>query len=392
MNIDFHYYGTFLAARIAGFEEEEAMVIAHSAQYVDESNASMVDSELNNLLGMQPQPTVMDNTEYAKYYENPFSKWSSDQLTEIHRAWMPFHFLPGNLENEIPYQGVTSYSGWFSNWKLDDEQLNHFKLICNSNSNTVLSMINNTSYSESAPNLHMIGLRMHVLADTWSHKYYIGTPAWYINDAGNTVQELYEGKCFDLNFNISSAYLPVIGQDKPDIREYCASPPEATYDGITYLGHGRMGHLPDYPYLHYKYSPQWKSNNQGNDKEVEKDNPTEFMSAFTQMVYALECIKNNNPFELNKYASLDAGVKAKIQDVINIRKVDQSDDWNNLIDELYGSKIAPFNKNAWHQRFTAVSAADDKKNTDYYLFNEAALNHMALVENILYDKGLSLDK
>lgn len=392
MNIDFHYYGTFLAARIAGFEEEEAMVIAHAAQYVDESNASMVDSELNNLLGMQPQPTVMDNSEYAKYYENPFSKWSSDQLTEIHRAWMPFHFLPGNLENEIPYQGVTSYDGWFSNWKLDDEQLNHFKLICNSNSNTVLSMINNTSYSESAPNLHMIGLRMHVLADTWSHKYYIGTPAWYINDAGNTVQELYEGKWFDLNFSISSAYLPVIGQDKPDIREYCASPPEATYDGITYLGHGRMGHLPDYPYLHYKYSPQWKSNNQGNDKEIEKDNATEFMSAFTQMVYALECIKNNSPFELNKYASLDADVKAKIQDVINIRKVDQSDDWNNLIGELYGSKIAPFNKNVWYQRFNAVSTADDKKNTDYYLFNEAALNHMALVENILYDKGLSLDK
>lgn len=392
MNIDFHYYGTFLAARIAGFEEEEAMVIAHAAQYVDESNASMVDSELNNLLGMQPQPTVMDNSEYAKYYEHPFSKWSSDQLTEIHRAWMPFHFLPGNLENEIPYQGVTSYDGWFSNWKLDDEQLNHFKLICNSNSNTVLSMINNTSYSESVPNLHMIGLRMHVLADTWSHKYYIGTPAWYINDAGNTVQELYEGKWFDLNFIINSSYLPVIGQDKPDTRDYCALPPEATYDGTVYLGHGRMGHLPDYPYLHYKYSPQWKSNNQGNDKEIEKDNPTEFMSAFTQMVYALECIKNNSPFELNKYASLDADVKAKIQDVINIRKVDQSDDWNNLIDELYGSKIAPFNKNAWHQRFTAVSTADDKKNTDYYLFNEAALNHMALVENILYDKGLSLDK
>lgn len=391
MNIDLHYYGTFLAARIAGFEKEEAIVIAHSAQYVDESNISMVDSKLKELLGRAPQPTVMANDEYTKYYLNPIEDWSDSQLHEIQSAWMNFHFLPGNLENEIPYQGVTSYDGWFSDWKLDDEQLKQFKLICNTNSTTVQAIINDTSYNKSEPNLHMIGLRMHVLADTWSHKYHIGTPAWYINDAGNSVKEFFNGEWLDLNFNIlKSSTLPHILDDNPETRDYFALPPMATYEGIVYLGHGRMGHLPDYPYLHYKYSPQWVSNNKGSNSEIEKDNPKEYMLGFTQMVYALKCIRNNTPFEVNKYAELEANVKEKIQNVINLRKVDQSDDWNNLIGELYGEKIVPFNKDEWHGKFSASPTAEDKKKTDYYLFNEAALNHRDCIEKFLNSKGFSL--
>ena len=36
MNMDFHYYATYLAARVAGYEKEEAKTIAYAAQYVDE--------------------------------------------------------------------------------------------------------------------------------------------------------------------------------------------------------------------------------------------------------------------------------------------------------------------------------------------------------------------
>ena len=35
MNIDFHYYATYLAAIIAGYSHEESSEIAHSAQFVD---------------------------------------------------------------------------------------------------------------------------------------------------------------------------------------------------------------------------------------------------------------------------------------------------------------------------------------------------------------------
>ena len=70
MNIDFHYYGTFLAARLAGFENDEALRIAHSSQYVNESNASMIDPQLKGLLGETPQPTAIEGSEYNEYCKN----------------------------------------------------------------------------------------------------------------------------------------------------------------------------------------------------------------------------------------------------------------------------------------------------------------------------------
>ena len=36
MQKDFHYYATYSAAYLAGYSHEESMVIAYSAQFVDE--------------------------------------------------------------------------------------------------------------------------------------------------------------------------------------------------------------------------------------------------------------------------------------------------------------------------------------------------------------------
>ena len=40
MYLDFHYYATFLAAKIAGFTTNESQVLAHAAQYVDRQPVS----------------------------------------------------------------------------------------------------------------------------------------------------------------------------------------------------------------------------------------------------------------------------------------------------------------------------------------------------------------
>lgn len=37
MKIDFHYYATYVAARLAGYNFPDAQTIAHASQYVDES-------------------------------------------------------------------------------------------------------------------------------------------------------------------------------------------------------------------------------------------------------------------------------------------------------------------------------------------------------------------
>lgn len=43
MDFSFHYYGTYCAAREAGFDNDDAWVIAHSAQFVDECSKTLLE-------------------------------------------------------------------------------------------------------------------------------------------------------------------------------------------------------------------------------------------------------------------------------------------------------------------------------------------------------------
>lgn len=54
MNAGFHYYATYVAARFAGHSSNESITIARAAQYIDESSASLIKSEL---LGVNPSST-----------------------------------------------------------------------------------------------------------------------------------------------------------------------------------------------------------------------------------------------------------------------------------------------------------------------------------------------
>ncbi|HHN8252279.1 DUF6765 family protein [Clostridioides difficile] len=69
MNLDFHYYGTYLAAKIAGYNDSDAETIAYAAQYVDESSKSMILDDVNFTL-----PTIQTNLELGKYYTD-FTSW-----------------------------------------------------------------------------------------------------------------------------------------------------------------------------------------------------------------------------------------------------------------------------------------------------------------------------
>ncbi|MDI7818097.1 hypothetical protein QMM58_17110, partial [Clostridioides difficile] len=135
MNLDFHYYGTYLAAKIAGYNDSDANTIAYAAQYVDESTKSMILEDVNFTL-----PTVQTTLEFEKYYADFTSwgyKWNLDSLNEIRKVWIPFHFLPGNLNNQYEYNGVKESTGLTTNWKFKDGDERRFRLMCLPNSETV---------------------------------------------------------------------------------------------------------------------------------------------------------------------------------------------------------------------------------------------------------------
>lgn len=373
MNLDFHYYATMVAACFAGFSKDEADVIANAAQYVDEHCADNIQRQSLIELGVEPRTTCMQMTEYEKYYVKlNFASWTDAELCELQGIWIPFHFLPGNLHNEIPYEGNDTY-------KNNGALMNRFRLLCNSNSELVSVCMNKTieNYRETK-NLCRVGLMMHVLADTWAHKYYLGRPEKYTNNITNA--KVKQGDAWK---NVTYS-----GDDNPGKCEYTSFPVRMlTEQGISFLGHAQAGHMPDYSFLTYSYQAEWKSKGAA----VIKDNPTDFMNAFTQMVYALKCIRQGSLFQLNTFDSMAEyqSYEADYQNAIKTIQTDASTSWMKLAGKVMGSMPYLYDRNYFTDEF---KESTQKTNTEYYRFAIAARDHYHVVDDYLKTYGFSLEK
>ncbi|NJD76344.1 MAG: hypothetical protein FIB08_04515 [Candidatus Methanoperedens sp.] len=388
MNLDFHYYGTYVAARLAGYDKDPAQTIAHAAQYVDDSNESMLKDSLGHyyISDFSPIPTVQSMWDMAK--KDIF--WSEEALNKIADIWVPFHFLPGNYgknTNIKQYTGPQTDSGSLYRWTFDDESTKQFKMLCQPNNLIVKTMINDIilNHKNNDYTLHLAGMRMHVLADTWAHMFYIGMPAWFINDALEDV--------FIVNGTAKTPYkwLRVWPWDDSTdiIHGDTATPNMLAYNSVVYLGHGRMGHLPDYPWYKYEYTPRWSKN------PITKDNTSYFLQAFKQLTKALECIKNNTIFDINSYADLPAETENVIKKILSTtpKDNDQSETWRNNIGKIKinGTPLevpVVYNKDLWLDK---VKEKMSVKDTDYYHFNKSACLHLKLVQDSLAANNINFD-
>lgn len=195
MQIDFHHTVTYVVARFAGFGASQAEIIAHAAQYVDDSTESgfvRFDNEMRYYRQASAHP-VMDP-----------SNIDDDADAE---SWLPFHFLPGN---EGLAAGNVSSSPYIN------------RLVCRPNSAVAQDMIDYALRDKDKPwGLHRLGIAAHVYADTWAHQGFVG-----LNDPINTVSDIqYE----DGN--------PILVVPLP-------LPP---------VGHGQARSFPDQPYLKWSY-------------------------------------------------------------------------------------------------------------------------------------------
>lgn len=388
---DFHYYGTYVAACYAGYSAKEAQIIAHAAQYVDDSVHTLLINQGDYGIDFQPIPTCHTTSELG---------WttvgSGPSLSELHQVWVPFHFLPGNYKSQtLPdpnaslrikeYTGPTHDSGIFTSWKYDDKAKLEFKLLCLPESPISIAMINDIidKHKGKPYELHLIGLRMHVLADTAAHAYYAGTPAWHVNDAG--------AKVYDLTVNPKKEvpWLPTPGGEQ--------STPATTiyYDSIFYLGHGRMGSVPDYPWIKYEYSPKWSSTS------IIKDNPVEYLKIFRQMVTALKCIREGKRFDVSNIEPIDTKYISAVDNILRTKHGFGLDNfnatgatnfrcglWTNAINNgSLGSVTRPeeYNADVW---LNIVKQNGSVANTDYYEFNKAATMHLEFVKSCLGKDGV----
>ena len=145
MNIEYHYYITYLIAIASGFKMHEAYKIAYSSQYVDDN---YLEYNIHNSIG----------EEYT--YKNLASGINIKEVfvnmdRKMEKILMMLHLLPGDKEVD--------------NNRKDGKEHN-LKTTKNSKlANITLEQALNSK------NLYWIGIASHAYADSWAHQNFVGT-------------------------------------------------------------------------------------------------------------------------------------------------------------------------------------------------------------------------
>ncbi len=356
MQEDFHYYATYCAANLAGFTHEQSLDICYSAQLVDLCSRTFL-STINAPLSAattQLQLEMMD------------ARTDPVGLQDITRIWSSFHFLPADIFSDVKKGAGKRYR-------------NKYHLICNTNSDLLVDTVNLAA----GKGLQAAGIAMHILADTWAHRYFAGTPSLVIN---NTTYYFYE-----LLPDGSGGYteIPITFRHNPsepddlDAHKYTNSLFQSSENSIMNLGHGRAGHLPDYSFIRYKYLPAW-----GEYEEIVKDNPSDFYHAFCQMIYALKFLRGDNPeFEKSTYAWDEAKpYEDEIMAIIEKRQLNACADWKAFGEKLSGKEIESFDLSKYESEYVS-SDKDNKNETFLGKFILAAMAQKSMVTNKIFTSG-----
>lgn len=357
MQLDFHYYATYCAAYLAGYSHEECMEICYSAQLVDLCSKTW----LTILRAPLAAATTQLQLELLDSRTDPVG------LQEITRIWASFHFLPYDLYAEVK-KGYKHYK-------------NKYRLICNANG----SLVEDTVHLAKGKSLQAAGIAMHVLADTWAHKYFAGTPSLVINNTNYHFYELLPVGEKEIEKQIVFGHSPVKNDDL-DVREFMGSLRRSSENSIMNLGHGRAGHLPDYSFMKYKYMPAW-----ADYEEVVKDNPKDYYLAFAQMVCALKYLRGEQTeFKRETYDTESVGpLEDEIRGILKKRQLDASADWKALGERLSGCEIEDFELDRHTEELLGADRSV-RKETFLGRFIQAAMAHKSMVTEKILMSGSRL--
>ena len=221
---------------------------------------------------------------------------------------------------------------------------------------------------------------MHILADTWAHQNFAGTPSVVINSTNHCFYEVLEKDGEWTKRPINFKHTP---GDDIENAGYINSVASGSENNIMNLGHGRAGHLPDYSFARYQYMPAWKDYDM-----IFKDNPDDYYHAFCQMIYAMKYLRGENAsFETGVYdTEAAAPYEEEIKRILNRRQTDASADWKTFGEKLSGQEIAEFGVDTFRMEYEKASARE-KDHTGLGKFIIAALAQKSMVTNRIYKSG-----
>lgn len=233
MQIDGHHTLTYVVARMAGMEHTNAEKLAYCAQYVDEATNS--------------EPIRFQNGAMFNRISSAHKMLDYRNGNELanHLAWIPFHFLPGNdglKSGSIPNGGFIE------------------RLVCKPDSPVARDMLRSVSkYRQTPLSLYIMGIALHVYADTFSHQGFAGV-SHKINDVKNIESDEDES---------------LLDRVRDSILNWSVS-------SVSPLGHGPALSFPDRPYITWTYED-------GEGNTIKRDNTQDFLKAANQMYKVIKC-------------------------------------------------------------------------------------------------------
>jgi hypothetical protein len=286
MQNDFHYYVTYIVARIAGFKISDAKLIGHCAALVDEAYDNGKAHPIPLDQNRDPIPLTSHYVFDKKHQRKDLGRTQDTVL-----PWMAFHFLPGGDIDlyHLKSKKMKKAKGREDKWETQQ------RLVCAPHSHSsdpnlspylsnmmILDLINLSNpssegnkffekYNEERFNnnidmhqirLCLLGIRMHVFADTFAHQGFAGISSAKLNRPNKVT---HHNRWLINPFQTTR----VSWMDKR----------APSY--ITSFGHGCLGKYPDIPSAIFTWTRK------GDGLEIGRNNPEAFQEAFFQMIKAM---------------------------------------------------------------------------------------------------------
>jgi len=254
MQKDFHYCCIKCLAQSAGFDKNDAQIIAYASQFVDDATA-------HEGIRIQGVPEVAKNLVKNNQFEPVCTAHKGIQyLTGIDRdvqkkVYIPFHFMPG-----IPYTGTGVY----------DYRVRPDSPLIMSVVNSAVDFYKNAGTKTKLQGLIKIGISLHTYADTWSHQRFSGR--W--SAADNDIERIRVFR------NNEWEPLGFIDQIKHNI--------------IPSIGHAEAINFPDQSHM------SWRYEHDRSGKDITRHN-TEICLDAAEAIYGVLCDTNTSQPNWKKY-------------------------------------------------------------------------------------------
>lgn len=225
MQLDMHYYSVFYLSLAAGFEPEDAYIIAYSSQYVDDAR----ENQPIQLTDENREVKTLDPICTQHMSLQAFSETISDKV------YFPFHFIPIGKGDSPDERVITR--------PFEENQL-HLETFMK---------------ARSTHDLYRLGIGLHALADSYSHQYFSGE--W------STVNEVRRMRCVlrrrVMPSNVIQSLFIVIWEYLKRFGQWvlsCCAPE---------IGHIKAYKVPDYPHAVWRFKDY-------NNHPIKRSNPDSF--------------------------------------------------------------------------------------------------------------------